>query len=146
VPQLDLSGTLSETPSASSDGAFPSTTTTIPFAQNTGSSSKPVQVSTGRRLLQVNSPDALVQILGDADDPQVATLYARVASGGFQFRATYANPSGDPIVSVLPSAGLCILEPDAGGGYYVTTFEVRGAGLLECYAAGLDVLPPPPPT
>jgi hypothetical protein len=138
VAQLTIDGTLTEAPQTTQDGGFPSTTTVAPFAQAGAPTPKNVNASTGRKLLTIASPSSFAVIVGgtDADPTQMSTVYARVASGGFQVRVTFNNPLGSPIVSVLPLAGLLVLEPDAGGGYYVTKVEVQGSGQIELYASG----------
>jgi hypothetical protein len=139
VPNLSITGTLVEGPASAQDGQFPAATVQTPFALNTGANAKPVAVSTGMKLRNINSPNAFVALsgVGLTDDvTQAHTVYMRVAAGGFQFRVTFHNPVGADIVSVLPAGGLFIFEPDANGGYYVKLLEVQGAGQIEVYAAG----------
>jgi hypothetical protein len=144
VPGATLDATLTETPQGASDSsAFPSATTTIPFGLNTAPNAKPVMASTGRMTRLINSPSAFVTLEGVGTNDtvqQASTLYARVRSGGFQFRVTFANPPVplSPIVSILPQAGVLLLEPDAASGFYVTKFEVQGSGTLEWYASGVQ--------
>lgn len=136
---LSLTGKLVESPPTACDypSPVPSAVTTVPFTLNCNPKSS--NVSTGAKTRNVLSPAAFVQLsgVGAGDDvTQADTVYARVKSGLFQLRVTYNNPPGSPIVSVLPFAGLIILEPDAGNGYYVTKLEVQGTGVIEYFASG----------
>jgi hypothetical protein len=139
MSNLTCSGTVLEGPAQQSDPQFPSGVTTIPFTLNQGTNPKPVNVSTGAKVRNLNSPAAFVALsgVGASDDvTQASFVYLRVAQGSFQFRVTFHNPLGASIVSIVPSAGICVLEPDAVGGYYVTLIEAMGSGLVEYYAAG----------
>jgi hypothetical protein len=137
---VTIDGRLVEGPTSANEAPlFPSGSTLVPFTLNAGSSPKPAQVSTGAKVRTLASPNAFVSLsgVGATDDvTQADTIYIRVVQGGFQFRVTYHNPNGSPIVSVLPSAGLIVLEPDAEGGYYVTLLEAQGAGQVEYFASG----------
>jgi len=141
VTCVSLEATLTEAPASSSDGStFPSASTTIPFGLRTAPSGKPVAASTGRMLRTINSPAAFVTLegVGSGDTVQQAdTVYARVRSGGFQLRVTFANPAAplSPIVSVVPIAGVLLLEPDAMSGFYITKLELQGSGQIEYYAS-----------
>lgn len=137
---LTCNGTIVEGPATQTDPLFPSGLTTIPFTLSQGSNPKAVNVSTGAKVRSVNSPSGFVTLsgVGSSDDvTQAGFVYMRVSQGGFQFRVTYHNPLGSPIVSVIPSAGIMILEPDVPNGYYVTLLEAQGTGTIEYYASGL---------
>lgn len=143
MPGATLDATLTETPQGASDGSqFPSASTTIPFGLNTSPNAKPVQASTGRILRQINSPSAFVQLdgvgTGDAVT-QASTVYLRVRTPAWQARITFNNPANvmSPIVSVLPIAGVLLLEPDYASGFFVTKVEIQGSGSVELYASGL---------
>ena len=138
MAQLTIDGTLTESPQGCGDSsAFPSASTVVPFSQNSAPQPKNVGASTGRKLLTLASGSFVTLVGGtDTDPTQMATVYARVASGGFQFRVTFNNPLGSPIVSVLPAAGVFLHEADAANGFYVTKFEVQGTGQIEFYASG----------
>lgn len=136
---ISLIAKLIESPPRACDypTGVPSAVTTIPFTLLCNP--KASNVSTGAKSRIVNSPGAFVALsgVGPSDDvTQANTIYARTTSGGFQLRVTYANPVGSPIVSILPMAGLVLLEPDAVGGYYATKLEVQGAGTIEYFASG----------
>jgi hypothetical protein len=138
MSNLTLTGSLVEGPQSAGDDAFPSGVTTIPFELNAGDCPKQVGVSTGRKLVNLNSPNAFVVLLGTGGDltvTQAATLYARVRSGAFQFRVTY---NGFAPAAVLPSNGLFVHEADISVNAYVTKFEVQGTGLVEFYASGIQ--------
>ena len=138
---LTCTGTVLEGPAVQTDPLFPSGVTTIAFTLNQGQNPKPVGVSTGAKVRNVQSPTAFVTLsgIGTTDDvTQGSFVYMRVMSGSFQFRVTFNNPAGGSIVSVLPSAGLFIHEPDANGGFYVTKLEVQGLGLVEYYGSGMQ--------
>jgi hypothetical protein len=139
VPGLTLEANLTETPPSSSDSPFPSATTTIPFGLSTAPQPKQVQASTGRTLRTLNSPSAFVTLdnIGTGlDVTQASTFYMRVRSGGFQVRLTYANPLGGSIIAITPLAGVMLIEPDAGGGFFITKVELQGSGQYELYASG----------
>jgi len=144
VPGATLDATLTETPQGASDSsAFPSATTTIPFGLNTAPNAKPVQASTGRILRMINSPNAFITLDGvGANDvvQQASTFFARVRSGGFQLRITFANPAVplSPIVSILPLAGALLFEPDSASGFFITLLEVKGSGSIEFLASGMQ--------
>jgi hypothetical protein len=139
VPGLSLEATLTETPPSSGDSPFPSATTTIPFGLSTAPQDKQVQASTGRTLRTLNSPSSFVTLDGvgtGLDVTQASTFYLRVKSGGFQVRLTYANPLGGSIVAITPLAGVMLVEPDSGSGFYITKVELQGSGTYELYASG----------
>lgn len=136
---LTCNGTIIEGPATQTDPQFPSGVTTIPFTLNQGSNPKSVGVTTGAKVRNVQSPAAFVVLsgVGATDDvTQGSFVYMRVTTGSFQFRVTFNNPAGGSIVSVLPSAGIFVHEPDATTGFYVTKLEVQGTGTIEYYAAG----------
>ena len=138
MPELTISGTLTESPQTSGDSPFPSATTTIPFVQNPATSPKTPAVSTGRKLINASSPAAFVTADGVGADQtvtQATTLYARTTAAGFKLRLTFADPQGGAdIVSVVPLSGVFLLEPDPAG--YCKKIEYQGAGQLELYASG----------
>jgi hypothetical protein len=138
--QLTISGTLVEQPPPGCESpAFPSGVTSVPFGLNTAPCPKNSNASTGARVQTINSPSAFVTLSGVGATDNVTqgdTSYVRVRSGGFQLRLTFNNPASGSIVSVLPLAGLHILECDAGSGFYLTKVELQGSGTVEFFASG----------
>jgi hypothetical protein len=142
MPEARLDATLTETPWRATDGAgFPSASTSIPFGLNTAPQGKPICVSTGRILKNIQSPSAFVALdgIGTGDAVTMATtFYVRVRCPGWQAKITFANPVSPftPIVSVIPFAGFLSFEPDVLSGYPITGVELQGSGLAEFYASG----------
>lgn len=137
---VQINGTLIDAPRDACDApAFPSGSTSVPFGLLGAPCPKGAPVSTGAMRINVNSPSAFVALPGVGGAGPVTkadTVYVRAKAGGFQLRVTFNNPAGSPIVSVIPLAGLFILEPDAAGSFYAELLEIQGSGTVEYLASG----------
>jgi len=132
--QVSLTGTLVAGPSASSDNAFPSGTTTIPF--NLNPDPKGYSVDTGRNVINVNSPSAFVPLPGVSSAGPVTNaslVYVRTQAG-IDLRITRVNPAGGSFVVTVHPDGLFVWETDPA--QPITLLEAQGSGTVEYYACG----------
>lgn len=119
-------------PTVANDGStFPSGSTIIPL--DFTPAQKTYQVTSGRQLIQINSPSTFATLPGigaGGSVTQVSTLYLRTNSP-FIFRATYQNGAPQQLQYVY---GLWIAEFDPSKP--LVLLEVQGAGQVEYLAVG----------
>jgi len=136
---VTLLGNLTAGPQGVCEGGFPSGVLQVAFGlagSCPGAGTKPA----GKKFWtsqEINSPSTYTTLDGIGTGQsvtQVNTFYLRTTVQ-FLFRLTFADPAGGPdIVSIVPVAGLFILEPSSAG--YLKQLEAQGQGKVEYFASG----------
>lgn len=133
--QLSLEGSLTGGPPSVCEGSFPAST----FLVNLGFADgkiKQFDAATGVLSRNLNSPSAFLPLSGAGPSDSVTAgnaLYFKCNSG-MQLQITTDDGLGNAVVSVVPVAGVLVLElPDA---MFIRGLACKGTGPIEYLVAG----------